>query len=51
MCKALNHFEHIFVFVSAVSGCISIFALTSLVGITIAIMSSALGLRVKCIVK
>ena len=47
MCNTLNCFEHFFFFfVSAVSGCVSISASGSLVGVLIVgITSSALGLK------
>ena len=55
LCKALNYFEHFLNFISAVSGCVSIFAFASLVGVPIGIASSSVGLKicalqeVKCI--
>ena len=43
----LNYFEHFLVFVSAVSGCVSISAFASLVGVPKAIIvSSAVGLKI-----
>ena len=41
----MNYFEHFLVFVSAVSGCVSISAFASLVGVPISIASSAVGLK------
>ena len=42
----LNYFEHFLVLASAVTGCISIFAFASLLGISIGIMRSAIGLKI-----
>ena len=47
-CGNLNYFEHSLLFISAVTGCVSIFAFASLVGIPIGITSSALGLKHVC---
>ena len=46
MCGTLNYFEHFVVFVFAVSGCVSISAFASLVGISVGIASSAVGIRI-----
>ena len=43
--RDLNYFEHFIVFVSAVSDCVSISALASLVGFPVAIASSAIRLK------
>ena len=43
---ASNYFEHFLIFISAVFGCVSISALTSLVDILIGIVSSAVGLEI-----
>ena len=45
MCRILNYFEH-FVFISAVSGCVSVFPFASLVGVPVGITSSAVGLKI-----
>ena len=45
MCNALIYLDHFLFFVSAVSSCVSIFAFSSLVGVTVDITSSAVGLR------
>ena len=42
----LNHVEHLFILVSAVTGCVSIFAFASLVAISVGITSSALGIKI-----
>ena len=44
--KALNCFEYFFIFISAVSGCVSIAAFASLVVVPVGITSSAVGLRI-----
>ena len=46
VCRVLNYFENFLVFVSAVSGCVSISALSSLVGIPAGIASSTVGLKI-----
>ena len=43
--RTLNYFEHFLVFVSTVSGCVSISAFASLVDVPISIASSAVGLK------
>ena len=35
LCRALNYFEHFFVFISAVIGCVSMSAFVSLVGVSV----------------
>ena len=42
-CLTINYIEHFFVLASAVTGCISISVFASLLGISIGIMSSAIG--------
>ena len=49
MCKALNYFGHFFVFVCVVSGCVSISAFASLVGVPVGISSFAVGLKIYAI--
>ena len=44
--RALNYFEHFFICSSDVSGCVSIFAFTSLVGVPACIASPAIGLNI-----
>ena len=44
--KALNYFEHFFIFISAVSGCVSISEFASLVGVPVGITSSEIGLKI-----
>ena len=44
--RALNYSEHFLFFVSAVSGCIRIFAFASLVGGPVGIASFAVGLKI-----
>ena len=46
MCRAVNYFEHFLVFISVVSGCVSISAFASLVGVPIGITSSAVGMKI-----
>ena len=44
--ETLNYIEHFHILTSAVTGCISISAFVSLLGILIGITSSALGLKI-----
>ena len=46
MFRDLNYFEHLPVFFSAVSGCVSMFAFASLVGVPVGFTSFAVGLRI-----
>ena len=45
-CKALNYFEHFFVFDSAVSGCVSISIFASLIVAPVGIASSAVEIKI-----
>ena len=47
--RVLNYFENFLVFVSAASGCVSISAFVSLVGASVGIASSAVGLKIYAI--
>ena len=46
VCTALNYIEHFLILSSTITGCISISAFSSLIGISIGIMSSAIGLKI-----
>ena len=46
VCKNLNYIEHFLVLGSTITGCISVSAFASLVGIPIGITSSAIGLKI-----
>ena len=46
VCTTLNYIEHFLILASTVTGCISISAFASLVGIPIGIMSSAIRLKI-----
>ena len=46
VCTTLNHIEHFLILASAVTGCISISVFSSLLGISIRITSSAIGLKI-----
>ena len=48
-CRVLNYIEHLLILASTVTGCISISAFPSLIGIPIEITSSATGLNI-CII-
>ena len=45
MCKALNYFDHFLIFISAVSGCISISSFTPLIDVFVGITSSAVRIK------
>ena len=45
VCATLNYIVHFLILGSAIIGCVSIFAISSLVGIPIGITSSAIGLK------
>ena len=44
--RVLNYFEHFLVFVSAVSGFASVFVFASLVGVSVGIASSEVGIKI-----
>ena len=44
-CTALNYVEHYLILASAITGCISISSLASLLGVPIGIKSSTIGLK------
>ena len=46
VCATLNYIEHLLILVSTISGCISISAFASLLGIPIEITSSAIELKI-----
>ena len=46
--RVLNYIEHLLIFVSTVTGCFSISAFASLVGIPVGITSSVIGLKKLC---
>ena len=48
-CRALNWFEHLLIFISAVSCCVSISAFASLAGVLVGIKSSERGLKIYAI--
>ena len=48
VCRALHYFEYFLVFVSAVSGFISISAFTSVVGVRVSFVSSVVGKKDLC---
>ena len=48
-CTTLNYIEHLIILVSTITGCISIYAFASLLGILIGITSSAIGLKISAI--
>ena len=50
VCKTLNYIEHFFILAFATTGCISISAFASLLGIPIGIPSSTIGLKICAIV-
>ena len=46
VCTTINYMEHFLILAAIVTGCISISAFASLVGIPIGIMSSSIGLKI-----
>ena len=48
-CRNLGYFDHSLLFISAVSGCVSIYAFASLNAIPIGITNSAVGLKI-CVI-
>ena len=48
-CNYFNYVEKLLVLVSAVTGCVSISAFTSLVGVPVGITSSAIGIKTRAI--
>ena len=46
VCVSLNYIEDVFILVSTITGCISISAFVSLVGVSIGIRSSVIGLKI-----
>ena len=47
--RILNYIDHLVIAISAITGCVSISAFTSLVGITIGVISSAIKLKI-CVI-
>ena len=45
-CKHLNYVEHLIIFVSTVTDCVSIFSFASLVWVPVGITSSAIGIKI-----
>ena len=46
VCRVLNYIDHLLIAICTITGCASISAFASLVGIPIGITSSAIGLKV-----
>ena len=46
VCTTLNYIEHILILASTITGCISISAFASLIGISVGIISSSIGLKI-----
>ena len=49
VCRVLNYIDHLLIVISTITGCVSISTFASLVGITIGITSSAIGLKI-CVI-
>ena len=43
-CRVFNYIDHLLIVIFTITGCVSIFAFASLVGIPIGITNSAIGL-------
>ena len=50
VCTTLNYIGHFLILASAITGCVSISALASLIGIPIGISSSVIGLQI-CVIR
>ena len=46
VCRVLDYIDHLLTVISTITGCVSISAFASLVGIPTGIMSSAIGLKI-----
>ena len=46
VCRVLNYIDHLLITISTITGCVSIFAFVSFIGIPIEIASSAIGLKI-----
>ena len=46
VCRVLDYIDHLLIVISTITGCVSISAFASLVGIPTGIMSSAIGLKI-----
>ena len=46
VCTALNYIKNFLILASTITGCVSISAFASLIGMPIGIMSSAIGLKI-----
>ena len=46
VCRALNHFKYLFIFISPVRGCISISPFVSFVGVPVGTGSSEVGIKI-----
>ena len=49
VCRVLNYINHLLIVTSTITGCISISAFASLVGIPIGMASSTIGLKI-CVI-
>ena len=49
VCRVLNYIDHFFIAISKITGCVSISAFASLVGIPVGITSSTTGLKI-CVI-
>ena len=49
VCRVFNYIEHLLIFISTVTGCVSISVFASSVGILIGIASSTIGLKI-CVI-
>ena len=46
VCRVLSYIDLLFITISTITGCVSIFAFASFIGIPIEIASSAIGLKI-----
>ena len=46
VCRVLNNIDHLLIAISTITGCVSISAFASLIGIPIEVTSSSIGLKI-----
>ena len=45
-CRILNYIDHLLIFISTITGCVSISAFASFLGVPVGITSAAIGLKI-----
>ena len=49
VCRVLNYIDHLFIVISTITACFSIFAFPSLIGVLIGMADSTIGLKI-CVI-